>query len=131
MKRVIRLDDPLGHLIPPGALAYPALERGLIESMERRKYLAGHGVPSVPTRYVVRMSPADRAWLDPTTEDLLARALTRYAERADYLIVGSIEVELEVEPSAMSGRPTFWVGFVDEDLLVLGARAALDVFSRR
>ena len=131
MKRVIRLDDPLGHLVPPGLLRADAIEAGLITAMEQNRFASGLGIPSVPTRYVVRMNPSDRAWLEPDTEDVLARAIARYAERAGYLIIGELAVEFAVEPDAALGRPSFWAGFAEDDLLVLAApSAALQIIAR-
>lgn len=130
--RSMRLDDPLGHLVPPGSLRPSDLLADLVEVMERHRFLAGIGVPSVPTRYAVRMNPADRAWLDPTTEDELARALTAHAERMGALVVGAIEVELRSDPGAALGRPSYWAGFAEDDLLVLAdPSAATDVFAGR
>ena len=99
--------------------------------MERKRFTAGLGVPSVPTRYVVAMNPSDRAWLGPGTEDRLARALERRAEEAGSLMLGSIEVEFDCDADLAPGRPRVWCGFAGEDLMVLaGPEAALDVFTR-
>lgn len=126
----LRLDDPLGHLVPPGSLHPAQIERELAEAMEQRRFLAGHGVASVPTRYVVSMHPSDRAWLSPFTEDRAARALARHADRAGHLIVGEISVEFESDPDARPGKPSYWVGFSEGDLLVLASpRAAATVFA--
>lgn len=130
--RGIRLDDHLGHLIPPGRLARATIESGLISAMEQHRFLAGHGIPSTPTSYVVTMHPADRAWLSPDTEDEVTRALTRHAERARLLIVGEIAVRFEADATIAQGKPAFWAGFAEHDLLVLaGPKAALDVFTAR
>lgn len=130
--RTIRLDDPLGHLVPPGTLGLSDIESGLIAAMDQHCYTAGIGLPSVPTRYVVRMNPADRAWLDPTTEDVLARALTRHAEAAGVLLLGDLEIEFRADPQAQLGRPSFWAGYTEGDLLVLAdPNAALRVFAGR
>lgn len=98
--------------------------------MDQHRFVAGLGVPSVPTRYVVRLNPADRAWLEPDTEDRLARALARHAEASGLLIIGDLEVEFEADPAAAAGRPSFWAGFVEDDLLVLAdPSAAIQVFT--
>lgn len=123
--------DALGHLVPPGALTFDALITGVIDSMEQRRYSSGHGIPSVPTRYVVTMNPADRAWFDPSTEDRVASALHRAAERAGFLVIGGIEVAFETDAATAPGRPLFWAGFAEDDLLVLaGPSAVVDVFAR-
>jgi hypothetical protein len=130
--RVMQPDDHLGHLVPPGRLTFGDLRDRLFETMYARRFLAGHGIPSVPTRYVVAMNTADRAWLDPTTEDRLSRALTEHAESAGWLLVGPLEVEIECDMTVEQGRPRTWAGFRDDDLLVLaGPKAALDVFASR
>jgi hypothetical protein len=104
----------------------------LIEAMDEHRWSAGHGVPSAPTRFVVRMNPADRAWLDPGTEDRLARALERHAESTGLLLVGPISVDLECDLATALGRPRYCAGFAEHDLLVLAhPAAALDVFARR
>lgn len=130
--RSLKREDHLGHLIARGTLSRDDLTRGLIETMTQRRYLAGHGIPSVPTRYVVSMHTGDRAWFAPDTEDLLVRTLTAHAERAGYLLIGGLEVELECDDALEQGAPTYWAGFRDTDLLVLaGPKAALDVFASR
>lgn len=126
----MRLDDPLGHLIPPGSLTPEQIERALIEAMDSRRFAAGLGVPSVPTRYVVTMNPSDRAHLDPTTEDDMAAALARHADGTGSLILGEIVVEFRADPDMALGRPRVWVGFADVDLLVLHSPdAAAQVFA--
>lgn len=126
----MRIDDPLGHLVPPGALEPDRMERDLGDLLDRRLFAGGFGVPSVPTRFVVRMNPADRAWLAAGLEDRLARALERRAERAGALVVGEIDVAFESEPDAMRGRPSYWAGYAERDLIVLDAGSALQVFAR-
>lgn len=122
--------EHLGHLIPPGSLSPGVIERELIAAMDARRFMAGLGVPSVPTRYVVSMNPADRAWLDPTTEDALERSLAAHAERAGYLILGRIELTFRGDKRIPMGKPSVWIGFAEGDLLVLSnADAAADVFS--
>jgi hypothetical protein len=124
------LDDPLGHLIPPGSLTPEQIERLLIEAMDSRRFAAGLGVPSVPTRYVVTMNPSDRAHLDPTTEDQIAGALARHADAAGSLILGELVVEFRSDADMAMGRPRVWVGFSDVDLLVLHSPdAAAQVFA--
>jgi len=126
----MRSDDHLGHLVPPGEMTTADLERALVEAMDRSRFAAGLGIPSIPTRYVVRLHPADRAWLDPSTEDALARALGRHAEAAGHLIVGDLEVEIEAHFGTALRRPSVWAGFAETDLLVLASpRAAADVFA--
>lgn len=126
-----RRDDLLGYLIPPGSVRASDIERGLLGAMEQRRFVAGLGVPSVPTRYVVGLHPADRAWLDPCLEEDLAGRLARRAEQAGYLILGDIEVELEPDGDVAMGRPRYWAGFSGGDLMVLaGPEAALEVFAR-
>lgn len=128
--RPMQLDDPLGHLVPPGLLTSEAIERLLIRAMDQRRFSGGHGVPSVPTRYVMTMHPADRAWLDPRTEDRMARVLARRAEQTGQLIIGRIQVEFRAEDGLALGKPRTWVGFAEDDLLVLASPAAvLDVFA--
>jgi hypothetical protein len=130
-KRIIDLTGRLGHLIPPGALSPGRLERELVETMDRHRFLGGFGVPSAPTRYVVRMNPADRVQFSPYTEDRLARALARHAETAGVLLLGPLEVELVADADLARGTCAAWAGFGDRDLLVLAApKAALDVFAR-
>ena len=130
--RVMKRDDHLGHLVPRGLLTLSGLGRDLVETMTRRRYLAGHGIPSVPTRYVVSMHTGDRAWFAPDAEDVLARMLTAHAEAAGYLLVGELAVEFECDDSVEQGAPGYWAGFCDDDLLVLaGPKAALDVFAAR
>jgi hypothetical protein len=126
----MRFHDHLGHLVPPSEVTEADLEHALVEAMDRSRFAAGLGIPSVPTRYVVRLHPADRAWLEPSTEDILARALARHAEDAGYLIVGDLEIELEAHFGTALRRPTVWAGFAETDLLVLASpRAAADVFA--
>ncbi|MFN2613694.1 MAG: FhaA domain-containing protein [Actinomycetota bacterium] len=126
------LEAVLGALVPPGRVAPGQILSGLVEVMESRRYFAGHGVPSVPTRYVVGLHPADRAAFTPLIEERLARALTNYAERSGFLIVGDLTVELEPDHDTVHGRPVFWAGFSDDDLLVLSSpRAAASVFAGR
>ncbi|MDX1448422.1 MAG: FhaA domain-containing protein, partial [Acidimicrobiia bacterium] len=93
----MRLDDPLGHLIPPGTLTEAEISRGLIDAMDRKRFSAGLGVPSVPTRFVVTMHPSDRAYLDPRAEDRMADALARHADRSGWLVLGSIDVEFRID----------------------------------
>lgn len=122
--------DLLGHLVPQGELSVGDVETGLVEAMLGRRFLAGLGVPSVPTRYVVHMDPSDRVWMPPGAEDRMARALVRAAETAGYLIVGLPLVEFVADPRLSPGRPTYWAGFAEEDLLVLAdPRAAAQVFA--
>lgn len=124
------MGDHLGHLVPPGRLRRPHLEQGLLAALEHGRFTAGIGVPSAPTRYVVSMHPADRAWLDPELQDILARVLERHAERVGLLVVGGVQVEFETRPELEQGRPQFWAGFVEDDLLVLAdANAAAEVFA--
>ena len=126
----MRLDDPLGHLIPPGTLTEAEISRGLIDAMDRKRFSAGLGVPSVPTRFVVTMHPSDRAYLDPRAEDRMADALARHADRSGWLVLGSIDVEFRIDRDLQVGRPRFWVGFAETDLLVLAdADAAAAVFA--
>lgn len=129
-KRIIGLDDRLGHLIPGSALTLDRLERTLVQASAQHRYLAGHGVPSIPTRYVVRMSPADRAWLGPNSEDLLARAVESHADRSGALVVGTVDVAFKSDPMIHPGRPQVWAGFAEDDLLVLSSpRAAVEIFA--
>lgn len=122
-------DDPLGHLIPPGTLREDQIERALLEAMEAKRFSAGLGVPSVPTRYVMTMHPSDRAYLDPRTEDRMAAALERRAGEAGWLLLGPVEVGFRIDAALAVGRPRTWVGFTDTDLLVLAdAEAAAQVF---
>jgi len=131
MMGLSRQDDTLGYLIPPGQLRPSGIEQLLATAMERKRFTAGLGVPSVPTRYVVAMNPSDRAWLGPGIEDQLARALERHAEETGLLIIGPLEVEFDCDADLAPGRPRVWCGFAGEDLLVLaGPEAALDVFTR-
>ena len=126
------LEEVLGSLIPPGRVGPSLLLSHLVSVMEGKTYLAGHGVPSVPTRYVVGLHPADRAAIPPVAEERLARALTDYAERSGFFIVGDLTVELEPDPETAQGRPVVWAGFTDDDLLVLSSpRAATTVFAGR
>ncbi|MFA5890074.1 MAG: FhaA domain-containing protein [Actinomycetota bacterium] len=106
------------------------VEEALVEVMLGRRFLAGLGVPSVPTRYVVHMEPSDRVWMPAGAEDRMARALVRAAETAGFLIVGLPVVEFIADPRIASGHPTYWAGFAEEDLLVLAdPHAAVEVFA--
>ena len=119
----------MGHLVPPGTLSPVKLEGMLIEAMDDRRFMAGLGVPSVPTRYVVSMNPADRAWFDPRAEERLSAALAEHAENAGYLILGDIVVQLRADRRLALGRPYVWIGFAEGDLLVLAnPSAATSVF---
>lgn len=131
MTRVTRHEDPLGYLIPPGRLFPSGIEQLLATTMEGKRFTAGLGVPSVPTRYVMSMNPSDRAWLAPGTEDAIARALERRADAAGLLLLGPIEVEFDCDADLAPGRPRVWCGFAGEDLMVLaGPEAALEVWTR-
>ena len=133
MSREDHLDhlDHLGHLVPYGQLEPSRIERELSALLDRRLYSAGLGVPSVPTRFIVRMAPADRAWMPAGIEDEIGRRLTARTERAGSLFVGEIRVDFEVEPDAMAGRPAYWAGYTEGDLVVLVDLAtAADVFAR-
>lgn len=124
--------DHLGYCIPPGSLTLDRIERALIVSLDRQRFSAGHGVPSMPTRYIVRMNPADRAWLPPASEELLARALESYADRTGSLVVGSVRIGFRPDPLVHPGRPQVWAGFTEDDLLVLSSpRAAAEIFADR
>lgn len=126
-----RRTDALGHLIPPGRLRPSSIEQLAAEAMSARRFSAGIGVPSVPTRYVIAMHPADRAWLSPWTEDEIARTLEHRAEEAGMLLLGPVEVEFRIDATLPIGEPRVWCGFAGEDLLVLaGPEAALQVFER-
>ncbi|HEX9775827.1 MAG TPA: FhaA domain-containing protein [Actinomycetota bacterium] len=130
--RVNGVRDHLGHLIPRGSVGERAIRRALIEVMDRERYRSGNGVPAIPTRYVVRMHPADRAWFDPATESRLALELTTRAQDVGLLQIGEVTVELRADPRLVPGCPTYWCGFGEGDLLVLAdPSAALDVFGGR
>jgi len=129
--RANELKDGLGHLIPPGQLQPSSIEQLAAEAMSARRFSAGIGVPSVPTRYVVAMHPADRAWLSPWTEDQIARALERRADEAGMLLLGRVEVEFRIDDTQPIGQARVWCGFAGEDLLVLASpEASLQVFEQ-
>lgn len=130
-KRRVSLEDALGSLIPTGRVTERRLATAVRTAMDGARYLAGHPVPSVPTRYVCAMNAADRAALDPFTEDRLAAMLARHADTSGYLILGDTEVELRAE-DLPPGAVRTWVGFRDDDLLVLSSPgAAAAVFAGR
>lgn len=129
-KRIIGSGDRLGHLIPPGTLALERLENLLIQAAASDRFLAGHGIPSIPTRFVIRMAPSDRAWLGPHAQDLLARAIESHADRSGALILGAVEVGFRSDPMIHPGHPQVWAGFAEDDLLVLSSpRAAAEIFA--
>lgn len=129
--RVIDLQDHLGFLVPPSMLTEGAVASSLFSMMDQKRFRAGLGIPSIPTRYVVTMNPADRAWLNPFAEDRIAAALTRHAESCGLLIVGDVVVEFECDDAVAQGMPRYWAGFAEDDLLVLAdPTAAAEVFSR-
>lgn len=100
--------------------------------MALRRTAAGQ-VPSIPTRYVVAMHPADLAWLDPTLPDVLAREMQRHPERTGAPEIGELSVEFEADKRLEQGRPRFWAGFAGDDLLVLAnvdVAAAVSATSR-
>lgn len=123
-------DGTLGHLVPPGKLDARAIRTALFAALDRQRFLAGIGIPSAPTRFVVAMHPSDRVWLPPATEDDCARVLAARAEASRMLMVGPIEVRFEVDPARPLGDPAVWVGFAETDLLVLAdPSAAAEVFA--
>lgn len=125
------LADPLGWVIPPGSVHEVELAANLCRAMEQARWRAGTGVPTVPTRYVITMHPADRAWINAFAPERLSGALTRHAEDAGLLLVGDIDVELRAEPGTPAGHPRYWAGFSDSDLLILAdPSAAIDAFQR-
>jgi hypothetical protein len=129
-KRPIGSCDRLGHLIPASTLTLERLEGALIQAAANHRFLAGHGIPSIPTRFVIRMAPADRAWLGPHSEDLLARAVESHADRTGSLVVGSVDVAFRPDPMIHPGHPQIWAGFTEDDLLVLSSpRAAVEIFA--
>jgi hypothetical protein len=98
----MRVDDHLGHLVPPGRVRRPQLEQGLRLALERSP---------AATRLVVTLNPSDRAWLDPYLEDDLARALRAH-----------VSIEFEANDAVPPGVPQFWAG--TGDVLVLAGEPA-------
>lgn len=129
--RALRPDDPLGHLVPPGQLLPADLTRALIDTIDAHRYRSGIGVPSVPTRFVVRMHPADRAWLPAGFQRILATEATTHADQVGLLILDGIRVTFETDPSCEMGSLSIHAAYGETELIVLrDPAAALTVFDR-
>jgi hypothetical protein len=98
----VRLNDPLGHLVPPGQLLPSDLIRGLLASLESSP------IPGRPaaTSFQVRMHPADRAWLPAGFEAEASRILTEHADTSGMFALDGIRVEFISDEACDMGRPS-------------------------
>jgi hypothetical protein len=98
----VRLNDPLGHLVPPGQLLPSDLIRGLLASLESSP------IPGRPaaTSFQVRMPPADRAWLPAGFEAEASRILTEHADTSGMFALDGIRVEFISDEACDMGRPS-------------------------
>lgn len=130
--RVLRPDDPLGHLVPPGQLLPTDVARAVLDAIDAHRFRSGIGVPSVPSRFVVRMHPADRAWLPAGFETTLGEQATAHADRAGLLVLDGLQVSFETDLACDPGSIAVRAGYGEGDLVVLrDPTAALSVFDGR
>lgn len=122
--RAIRPDDQLGHLVPPGQLLPSDVLAAVTAAIEPHRYRSGLGVPSTPSRFVVRMHPADRAWLPAGFEAQVREAATAHADRAGLLVLDGIDVRFETDSACEMGTVAIRAGYAERDLLVLRDPAA-------
>ena len=120
----LRLDDRLGHLVPPGQLVPADLESALVAAIDSHRYASGLGVPSVPTRFTLRLHPADRAWLPPDAARTAAEAATAHADRIGLLLLDGITVRFETDLACDMGTVSVHAGYSERDLVVLNDPAA-------
>lgn len=108
-RRTLRLNDPLGHMVPPGQILPSDLTRALVRSLDDSVAATRSGRPAA-SRFLVRMHPADRAWLPAGFERDLARILTEHADTSDLAILDGIEVRFEPDPACDLGHPSVFAG---------------------
>lgn len=128
-RRVLRPDDPLGHLVPPGQLLPSDVTAAVDAAIDAQRYTSGIGVPSVPSRLSIRMHPADRAWLPAGFESTVAAHATARADGAGMLVLDGISVSFETDLACDPGTVAVTAGYGEGDLIVLrDPVAALTVF---
>ena len=129
--RALRPDDPLGHLVPPGQLLPADVTRAVVEAIDSHRFASGIGVPSVPSRFIVWMHPADRAWLPAGFQRSLAAEATSHADRAGLLVLDGLHVDFETDLGCEMGSPSVHAAYGERDLAVIrDPAAALSVFDR-
>lgn len=126
----LRIDDPIGHLVPPGQLLPQDVIDAVLVCFDGNRYGTGIGVPSVPTRFTVRLHPADRAWLPAGFQRRVAAAATERADDLGLLVLDGIRVEFETDLSCDMGTVAVTPGYTERDLVVLrNPAAAASAFS--
>jgi len=127
--RAMRPDDPLGHLVPPGQLLPADVTRAVVDAIDAHRFTSGIGVPSVPTRFVIRMHPADRAWLPAGFQRTVATEATAHADRTGLLILDGLRVTFETDAGCDMGSVSVHAAYGEPDLIVLrDPTAALSAF---
>lgn len=130
--RALRPDDPLGHLVPPGQLLPAQVIDAVTAAIDAHRFRAGIGVPSVPSRLVVRMHPADRAWLPAGFQTALAERATAHADRVGMLVLDGLQVGIQTDAACEPGTLSVHAAYGERDLVVLrDPAAALSVFDGR
>lgn len=117
--QLLRLDDPLGHLVPPGQLIPSDITAAIRKCIDAHRYGTGLGVPSIPSRFVVRMHPADRAFLPPGFQREAAATATSHADSLGLLMLDGIRVSFQTDLECEMGTLAVSAGYSEQDLVVL------------
>jgi hypothetical protein len=103
-----------------------------VAAIDVHRFRTGLGVPSVPSRLIVRMHPADRAWLPAGFERIAAQHATEHADRTGLLILDGLQVAFETDVACDMGALSVHPAYVEDDLvLIRDPAAALSVFDER